>query len=463
MVIVSLLGAGCVTQPVTRSTQPVPVPVKNGFGKLPGLTPSGAPGNPEASVGAYGNTPSASVSASPVPTPSAPQKVEATAMMAADASVTVTNGNAVGGSAGMRIMPVPPMPEKPVNVIYKVSATLPAWGAEGQVLRVRRPEVDAGVIRGLAVPAGLPSVLADQVKQVQGVNMSWIDKEDFQWNFDPMYGNLNWWKQYDPRILAEMESGRVPEPNRDNPAAVDKARVMAAADRFLDAHGLSALRAQGGVLDEMAWMDSASAPCLLKGAEAMVRSTEAATAIYPGPCGWYPADITVFYGTRLEGLPAVDVGGWPFRLSSVQVSLQDYSVRGGNVQLTNDLDRSAYPLIERTVAMKRLEAGGRNPVYGWGEPMGGDIRVNITSVELAWMRFDSWADNKQQSYYLPALAAKGTVDRNIQGQQPEEYHTVVPLVTDESFDIGPEPGIPVPMPLIVEPAVSEPAVMPEKQ
>jgi hypothetical protein len=197
-------------------------------------------------------------------------------------------------------------------------------------------------------------------------------------------------------------------------------------------------------------------------ADSVAREAETAPAvgeaklIYPSPC-WYPQEVTVFYGSSLEGRPVVDAGGWPFRLSSVQVSVSDYSVRGGNVQMMQGLDRSAYPLISAEEAMKRLEAGGRNPAYGWGTE---DVNVTIDTAELAWMRFDSWKDNKQETYYLPALAARGTVDRKIEGQEPEAYYTVVPLVSDEAFDLG-DGGVPVPLPMPVEPLMMDaPAAAP---
>ncbi len=401
-----LLGAGCTTPaktPASTVTPPAQVEAKNGFGKLPGLQPYGSLGTSEA------------ISARPAGTLSAVAPVPSAALGVAQADAAIS------------VMPARPYirPEqKQVNVKYSVTASLPDWQSEADVLRIRRPSLDSGVVRALAVPAGLPSVLAGQIKQMQSVNMSWLDTEDYQWNFDPMYGNLNWWMQYDQRVLAEMDAARESDVK---PPTVDKALVIAAADRFLDAHGLSALREQGGVIDELPPNGGVSdAPCLLKGATTMM---------YPSPCGWYPTEVTVYYGTKLEGRSAVDTGGYPFRTSSVQVSLKDYAVRGGNVQMTQGFDRSSYALIGKEEALKRLQDGGRNPVYSWGGE-GGDVDVKITKAELVWMRFDSWTNSKQESFYLPALAAEGTVDRKIMGQEPEIYRTVVPLVADDAFDLG---------------------------
>jgi hypothetical protein len=108
------------------------------------------------------------------------------------------------------------------------------------------------------------------------------------------------------------------------------------------------------------------------------------------------------------------------------------SVTGGNVVYAENLIRSAYPLLDSATVLKRLQEGGRNPVYPWGGESK-DIQATIEKVELAWLRFDSWTDNKQQTYYIPAISASGHVDRGIAGQEPEEYHTTVALVKDDAF------------------------------
>jgi hypothetical protein len=450
LVLISLLGAGCPTTkaptpsaPSTKST-PAPAP-RLGFGKLPAL-------NPKGDAGSVSFRSSASGVAAPT---AAPMAVSAVAPMAAN-TVAVEGVAAADAKMAPGRMIAPYEPQNQQEVEYTVTATLPDWEAESAVLHVRRPGLDTGVIRTLAVPAGLPSALAGQIKSVQGINMSWTDQDSLTWNFDPAYGNLNWWKMYDPRI-AEAEARRAEEFQKNRPK-IDNARILAAADAFLNAHGLGFIREQGGEVDPMEWMaqSESARPCIMMKEQPV--DAAASTMIYPSPCAWYPTEVAVFYGTKLENRGVVDAGGWPFRMSSVQVSLIDYSVRGGNVQIGQDLERSNYPLISKEAAMKALQAGGRNPVYGWGDTKT-KVSATITKVELVWMRFDSYTDNKQEAYYLPALAAEGKVDRKIPGQEPEIYRTVVPLVTDESFDLNPDQGgTPVPMPLMMEAA---PAVAPE--
>ena len=153
---------------------------------------------------------------------------------------------------------------------------------------------------------------------------------------------------------------------------------------------------------------------------------------------------TVAYGGTREGRAVVDAGGWPYRHATVSVDLRTKQVTNGWIQLDERAERSSYPLISAESAKKRLQSGGQNPVWPYGD--GGVVRVKLTSISLAWLRYDAWQDGLNETYYLPALLATGTVDRGTKEQAPEEYRTLVPLVDDAAFmdQPGPPPG---PLPL----------------
>jgi hypothetical protein len=319
------------------------------------------------------------------------------------------------------------------------------------VLHVLRPSVGTSAIGSISSVASLPSQLLSDVQSVQSLQASWRDTDGFTWNFDPINGNLNWWKQNNDirPMMADEEKAPINEAPV-SPTSVDRAKAIAAADSFLDAHGLGIIRAQGGTIEEQAWMTGSSMPCLMGAVEDS--SGAVSSMMYPNPCGWYGGEVTIYYGAQLEGRSVVDVGGWPFRLSSVQINLEDYSVRGGNVIMNQQTERSSYPLISREEAMKRLEAGGRSPMYRWGD--GQEVSVEIDKIELAWMRYDSWNGEKQETYYLPALSATGKV--NYTRAEAQEYHTVVLLVADDAFDLGDNGGVmPSPVPMPVEPMMIE--------
>lgn len=452
ILLLAMFGAGCPKSPMTYTgtNGTKPPAAKLGFGKLPSLQSYGALGTPEAMSSSYMGRGSVSTAPTAVPMPP----------VAADtsANVAVTNvGGGTAGSVGLRIAPIPPEDYKPTPAKYTVSATLPDWSGEGSVLHVKRPQPDANAVRTVAGGAGLPSQLINGIRTVQSISASWRDADGYTWNIDPVNGNLNWWKEIDWRVA-------MPPTRPENAPKVDKARLIAAADAFLDAHGLSSIKAQGGEVDNSPYVNvlfepaaASSMPCIMK-EEAVVRdmaaSGDAAVSpmIYPSPCGdYWPQQVSVFYGSTREGLPVVDGGGYPNRATSINVDVTTYEVMGGNVLFTEQVERSSYPLISKDEAMKRLQAGGRNVMYSWD---GSVTSVEITEVKLAWMRHDTWAEGRQETYFLPALAAKGT--STWKDQPAQEYYTVVPLVADSAFDLDPNGGYPVPMPLMMEGAPTPP-------
>jgi hypothetical protein len=374
-------------------------------------------------------------------------------MMAQSGSVSVS------AAPNMMIArPIPPPPNlRPVLVKYVLTANMPTIPSASDVLEVNRPAPDPSALRAFVQGYGLPSALVAGIKQVQSVQASWSDVDGYQWNTDGASGMLNWWKQQDQKIMPMEDNGQSP------PAKVDDAKILAAADAFLRAHGLGSVADQGGTVEQYP-----NQPCIYNEGVKMMAppstapaaptkaGTVSAIAVKPGiypmppyPCRYFPVQANVYYGSTREGKPVVDMGGWPSRLSSVSVDTQTFTVMGGNVVFAEDVQRSSYPLLDQATVLERLKAGGRNPVYPWGSETK-DITVTIDKIELAWLRYDSWDGNQPQTYYLPAIAASGHVDRGMTGQEPEEYHTTVALVKDDAFgDVAPEPG-PMPVPYMMQ-------------
>ena len=443
-VALAILGAGC--QPaapsISQPTKPEPVPAKQGFGKIPTVLNYGALGSAEA------------ISARPMAAPSAAVSSIAAGTFTAAAEVAAPTINADKAvSSDMRIMPYP-APNQ-AKVVYNVTASLPSWGSEGDVYRVRLPSIDVSNARGIISAAGVPSQISNGISNIQYANVSWRDNEGFVWNTDIPSRNLNWWKEID-------WSKEQPRERRE--VRLDKERVLAAADAFLRSHGLGSFAGQGMIQEYpeiMPLLRGESMPCIMAEPAA---SGDAKMMIYPSPCGGYPMQVSVIYPEVRNGLPVVGSGGWPSNRASVSVDIESNSVMGGNVFQTNEEDASSYPLMTSEEALKRLNAGGNNPVYGWyGEEGVSEVRVTISSVKIGWMRHETWENNQSRIFILPALIAEGTIDRGMKDQEPEKYQTVVPLVADEAFQM---PNYPVPMPLIdtVVPAATEPApaVMPKQ-
>ena len=398
LALLGLIGAGCPGAPANvpqGQKKAVPAASRMGFGKLPAMGAAGALGSPEA------------ISARPQAAPMA-----VATPMTASANAVITD---------MKIArPVPQPPNlKPVGIKYEVTAALPEWGTESDVLEVARAHTDAAMVRAFAGNAGLPGPIVSGISEIQSVQVSWKDRDGFVWSTDGASGMLNWWKNQDMVQPMMADTGREAQ---IAPTVADP-KIIAAADAFLRSHGLGSVAEQGASVEQ-----HGNQPCLMKAEMA----ADATTMIYPSPCGYYQTQATVYYGANREGKPVVDMGGWPSRMSSVSVDLKTMQVVGGNVIYVENISRSAYPLLDKATVAKRLQEGGRNPVYPWGNETR-DVQVTIDQVELAWLRFDSWVDGVQQTYYIPAIAASGKVVRGIAGQPDEEYHTTVALVKDDAF------------------------------
>jgi hypothetical protein len=452
MALLALIGAGCpsVPTPASNSTQtqtkPAQVQSQMGFGKLPSLaTASGQP----AALDAHGSN---TLNAAPAPM-MAGGNVATTQNSASVGMMAPTPSSAPVATDMMKIRPIPVPPNlKPVAIKYNITATVPEWSAESDVLQVQpRNIVGVPELQTFLAGAGLSATILAGVKSVQSIQVSWTDVDGYVWNTDGNSGMLNWWKNQNT-VQPMMPTQGDQQP----PIKQDDAKIIAAADTFLRGHGLGAVADQGATVEQFnqpcMYNEKMMAPDAASGAgvsgSATVSAGGGATSmIYPSPCGYYQQQASVFYGANREGEPVVDMGGWPSRMSSVTVDLNSLTVTGGNVVYAENISRSAYPLLDKATVMQRLQTGGRNPVYPWGGETK-DVVVTIDKVELAWLRFDSWADNQQQTYYIPAIAASGHVDRGIKGQEPEEYHTTVALVKDDAFaDVGPQP-YPVPMPMM---------------
>jgi hypothetical protein len=264
------------------------------------------------------------------------------------------------------------------------------------------------------------------------------------------------------------------QPNWKTFPTFKEEEIVGIARTFLTAHGFNAIASQTPEIQEWPQIlpmmgkpiqaDGAGMPCryfegggvMMKGglpaADLGVNAISVSSAppsgsdvsetsaIYPYPCGGWTTQVTLVYPASRDGKSVTDAYGNPASIATITIALASKEVTAGYVLLESAMDRSSYPLIDAETARRRLQSGGRNPVYGYGEK---NIVVHLKTIELVWMRYDSWKGGAHETYELPALLAKGTVDRGVKDQPVEEYRTIVPLLKDDVFAAdeggGPEP------------------------
>ncbi len=457
-----VFGAGCnrstVLQPPPK--QPSAPAETKGFGLLPAISAPGTLGSPEA-ISAR-----ASSVASPIAAPVA-SMMNAVGEGGAAAG-TVAKDAAVGTNA-MMVRPEP-YPMKAAPVRYDISAALPTWGAEDSVYRVRPARLPTSGIAALATASGLPSQVIGSNPDVRSINVSWKDADGLTWSFDGYGRSLSFWKETDVRTLTEQAS------DEKRARTIEDTDAIRIADAFLARKGFSSIP-HGSAEVEKPWgygTEPTFAPCPISpmpylkeappeegaGVAGASGSATVDSKMIVGPCGdWYPQQVTVTYTAQVDTRNVHDAGGWPFRAISIQIDIATKEVTGGNVWLSPETDSSRYPLISSADALKRLKDGGRNPIYPYyaGDDVK-EITVRIESASLVWMRYDAWQNNQQQTYFVPALAAEGTVSYT--SERSDVYRTVVPLVADDAFGGTDQPTI-VPMGAVkVSEPASAPAMMP---
>lgn len=418
MGIVSLIAAGCPSAvPKLGVQRPSSVAAKQGFGKLPKLGDGASAeqvANPSA---AYTRT-----------APSAPLALKDQAVGSAPSA-----GGVAMPSSPTMIRPIPypyPYPQPhPVTVEYLLEGTMPSWGSEGEVARSAVLQTDPSTLAAIGSRIGVPAAVLNGATKFTSFNAQWQDADQIQWGLDSGSNALSFWKNVPYQ-----------EPNGKTFPTFSKEEITGIAKAFLLAHGFTSVAAQTPDIQE--WpqiLPMMGKPMQADGAGMPCRYMEGAT--YPYPCGGWMTQVTLIYPAMHDGKKVTDAYGNPASNATITITLSSKEVTNGYVQLDGSTDRSSYPLIDAETAKRRLQSGGRNPVYAYGEK---NIVVHLKTLEVVWMRYDSWKDSAHETYDLPALLATGTVDRGIKNQPPEDYRTLVPLLKDDVFSVD-EGNVPYPI------------------
>lgn len=363
-----------------------------------------------------------------------------------------------GGTAGFAVSAVAPMTEPGVavdskmmmpypgedgeytqlDVDYNWATEIPAIAGAADVYRAIRTKPDTAITKTLLKSAGLPAALADGISEVQSLDASWKGKNSITWSFDAMSNSLSWWKE-----VAYNQ-------NYEGQPKLDEARAIKVAQDFVKANGLTGYATTAPELEDAPWirpmLDQTSMPCPMvkmdpAAASARVEAAPDApvadTSIV-APCFWYPRTINIVYPDVRDGKRVTDAwSGYPQQALTITVSLDTYEVTGGYANLPTSLESSSYPMIDKDAVEAALKKGGRSPYYGWGKK-GNRVQVQYNKFEQVVMRYDSWKDNKNETYFVPALLATGKVD-NGDGNGLQDYRTIVPLIKAEFLEEVPNP------------------------
>ncbi|MFH1078494.1 MAG: hypothetical protein V1745_04430 [Patescibacteria group bacterium] len=421
-----LLGQGCPTDTAqttspTGEEQPAKGLVdRKAFGKLPSL---GSVAVAENGTATAGNVSVGSVSA---------RSMAVAAPMMAPADSGVTKEASVIGR------PIPAPYPTPGTVTYDLDATTPSWSMDGDVLRLNDAIPSLLSAKDVVKEIGIPNQALGSDAKLLNLNLSWRDADGMQWQYDASSHMVSFWKDTSG-IMKETTDAQ-------EPPKIDDAEYVRIADAFFAAKGFSDV-ARGAGTVEKPWGD-ANVRCpmpMMEGAAVKAANVAVTTDVATLPAGrqvapdagvssisrcWWPSSqVTVYYEGSRDGKRIQDAGGWPWRAANVTIDVTDKSVSSGSIVLNRGTESSQYPLISKEEAEKRLHSGGRNPLYVWES---GNVSVHIKTLDLVWMRYDSWSAGANETYLIPALAGSGTA--TYPDGREEEYRTIIPLVTDDAFE-----------------------------
>jgi hypothetical protein len=325
-----------------------------------------------------------------------------------------------------------------LEVDYNWATEIPAITGAADVYRAIRTKPDTSLTKSLLKSAGLPAALADSISEVQSLNASWKGKNSITWSFDAMSNSLSWWKEV---VYPQGDQGQ---------PKLDEARAIQVAQDFVKANGLTGYATTAPELENAPWirpmLEQTSMPCPMVKMDPAAASARAEAApdapatdsSMIAPCFWYPRTVNIVYPDVRDGKRVTDAwSGYPQQALTITVSLDTYEVTGGYANLPTSLEASSYPMIDKGAVEEALKKGGRSAYYGWGKK-GTRVQIQYNKFEQVVMRYDSWKDNKNETYFVPALLATGTVDAG-DGNGLQDYRTIVPLIKAEFLEEMPNP------------------------
>jgi hypothetical protein len=293
---------------------------------------------------------------------------------------TVTPDGIVAFREGFGALPGPaptigtPANHQPPTVLNE---TLPNIPPDVTVLREWDTSPDANLLRNLTTAIGVPSGAFGASPQAGTLSLSWRDGAGYDWTYDA------------PAHVLRVERSL---PSASPSVATDEERgtqALTATRDFLVARGISTV----------GW----GVPAAHVSSSGAWRVTYAASRD--------EQTVALARGDALLAGTAEGIGD---------------TVTRGTFELPRSIDRSNYPALAQGEVLRRLRAGGTNPLPA----LPSDSAVTLDEFELVLYRHEGLVNGKIRVFYIPALSASGMLR---QGGTFSPYQTLVPLAADAVF------------------------------
>lgn len=263
-----------------------------------------------------------------------------------------------------------------------LDADLPLLPPDVTVLREWDTAPDTNLLRNLTTAIGVPSGAFGVAPHTDALTLLWRDGAGYTWTYEAPAHALR-----AERLLPAAS------PFAGTAEGLANTRILATVDDFIAARGI----------DTAGW----GVPAVHTSSSGAWRVTYAASR-----------DEHAAFSTQGHSILAGSVEG------------VGESVMRASLELPRSLDRSNYPALAQGEVLRRLRAGGTNPL----PPLPEGSSVSFDAFQTVLYRHEGTVAGKTRVFYVPALHASGMLR---QGGTLSPYTTLVPLATDASFERSP--------------------------
>lgn len=343
-----------------------------------------------------------------------------------DAKISANYGVGGGGIAAERSF-MPPYPggdlyPPEVKYIYSGDRSLSVPQSVG-IYRARENVTPVTAIEslvGAVLGVNIKNLMSSTSVMLQ--NMNFQDPSDnINYSIDLMYGQVNFY------TYREFTGNEKQPTEKDIPS--DDV-LISMANNFLTSKGFSLTSLEKPEVDKE-WYKY----FLLEKS----RAADEKIAFNP----YIPREIQVIYPMKIEGVQVVSFGGTKEASIRLSIDIIDKKVVSGNFTTIQNFDKTDYAAETAAAIIATLEKTGGTNAYNFGprplelrapgdELKPSTIDVDYKTGELAYVRKDSWKNNRTYIYFIPVVMFKGQAKHSEQ-KEPYDQVTFVPVISAASF------------------------------
>lgn len=323
------------------------------------------------------------------------------------------------------------------NVSVRWATALPPVPQEVTVIRRRRTMPDTTLLQNITTAAEIPAGMLQQKPSPLSFLLSWTDGKGYGWKYDAAQGHVS----FSP---ASGDGGAVPAiPSSTEVLSsfpVDTLLENAAKD-FLTSRG-AVSGAWGEPSPAFSWNEwwqneQTVGRCMTNDTIASMRALTIADGSMIPPtydakttscvAPQFPNKEVINFSLRQDNQPVLNENGEFINGAQVVMRADSLQPESGEVELTQEADRSDYIAIDSNTLINELRAGGLRGFKG----VENATDVSIESFDQGLYRYDVQLNGETRTFFIPAIRMNGLA--TMKDGSRVAYSSVVPLVRGDQY------------------------------